>query len=71
MVQLGLDAKGLTTLGKMLHLPLSQTDTGYLMHCALGELFGDDAPKPFSIEIGRAQRLNSSHITRSRMPSSA
>ena len=50
MVQLGLDAKGLTTLGKMLHLPLSQTDTGYLVHCALGELFGDDAPQPFSIE---------------------
>lgn len=50
MVQLGLDAKGLTTLGKMLHLPLSQTDTGYLTHCALGELFQDDAPKPFSIE---------------------
>jgi CRISPR system Cascade subunit CasE len=50
MVQLGLDSKGLTTLGKILHLPLAQTDTGYLVHCALGELFGDDAPKPFSIE---------------------
>ncbi len=50
MVQLGLDAKGLTTLGKMLHLPLDRTDTGYLTHCALGELFGDDAPQPFSIE---------------------
>jgi len=50
MVQLGLNAKGLTTLGKMLHLPLAQTDTGYLVHCALGELFGDDAPQPFSIE---------------------
>jgi CRISPR system Cascade subunit CasE len=50
MVQLGLDAKSLTTLGKMLHLPLAQTDTGYLVHCALGELFGDDAPQPFSIE---------------------
>ena len=50
MVQLHLDAKGLTTLGKMLHLPLAQTDTGYLVHCALGELFQDDAPKPFSIE---------------------
>jgi CRISPR system Cascade subunit CasE len=50
MVQLGLDAKGLTTLGKMLHLPLAQTDTGYLVHCALGELFGDDAPQPFSVE---------------------
>ena len=50
MVQLGLDAKGLTTLGKMLHLPLDRTDTGYLVHCALGELFGDDAPQPFSVE---------------------
>jgi CRISPR system Cascade subunit CasE len=50
MVQLGLDAKGLTTLGKMLHLPLAQTDTGYLVHCAMGELFQDDAPQPFSIE---------------------
>jgi CRISPR system Cascade subunit CasE len=50
MVQLGLDAKGLTTLGKMLHLPLDRTDTGYLVHCALGELFGDDALQPFSIE---------------------
>ena len=50
MVQLHLDAKGLTTLGKMLHLPLAQTDTGYLVHCALGELFQDDAPKPFSVE---------------------
>jgi len=50
MVQLSLDAKGLTTLGKMLHLPLDRTDTGYLVHCALGELFGDDAPQPFAIE---------------------
>lgn len=50
MVQLGLDAKGLTTLGKMLHLPLDRTDTGYLVHCGLGELFGDDAPQPFTIE---------------------
>jgi len=50
MVQLGLDAKGLITLGKMLHLPLAQTDTNYLVHCALGELFGDDAPKPFFVD---------------------
>ncbi len=50
MVQLGLDARGLVTLGKMLHLPLAQTDTNYLVHCALGELFGDDAPKPFFVD---------------------
>jgi CRISPR system Cascade subunit CasE len=50
MVQFGLDAKGLTTLGKMLHLPLAQTDTGYLVHCALKELFQNDAPQPYSVE---------------------
>ncbi len=50
MVQLGLDAKGLTTLGKMLHLPLAKTDTGYLVHCALKELFQSDAPQPYSVE---------------------
>jgi len=50
MLQLGLDAKGLTTLGKMLHLPLAQTDTGYLVHCALGELFGDEAPQPYAVQ---------------------
>ena len=34
----------------MLNLPLHRVDTGYLVHCALGELFQDQAPKPFSIE---------------------
>ncbi len=52
MVQLSLDGKGLIALGKMLHLPLDRTDTGYLVHCALGELFGEEAPQPFSIEGG-------------------
>jgi len=50
MVQCWLDAKGLTQLGRMLRLPLRRTDTNYLVHCAIGELFRDDAPKPFSIE---------------------
>lgn len=50
MLQLSLDARGLATLGKMLHLPLAQTSTNYLVHCALGELFGDDAPKPFFVD---------------------
>ncbi|WP_022835505.1 type I-E CRISPR-associated protein Cas6/Cse3/CasE [Salisaeta longa] len=50
MVHLQLDAKGLAALGRMLNLPAKHTTTNYLVHCALGELFGDDAPKPFSIE---------------------
>lgn len=56
MTQLALDAKGLTTLGRMKRLPLRQTGTPYLVHAALGELFGDDAPKPFSIEAESGAR---------------
>lgn len=56
MTQLALDAKGLTTLGRMKRLPLRQTGTPYLVHAALGELFGDAAPKPFSIETNSGER---------------
>lgn len=50
MVQLWLDPRRLAQLGKMLHLPLARTGTNYLAHCALGELFQEQAPKPFSVE---------------------
>lgn len=50
MVQLYLDPRRLAQLCKMLHLNLAQTDTNYLIHCALGELFGDCAPKPFYVD---------------------
>lgn len=50
MLQMRFDARGLATLGRMLQLPLKRTGRDYLVHCALGELFGDLAPKPFSIE---------------------
>ena len=50
MVQLYLDPRRLVQLGKMQGLPLAQTDTNYLVHCALGELFGDIAPKPFFVD---------------------
>jgi len=52
MVQLRLDPRRLAALGKKMKLPLARTRTHYLVHCALGKLFGDDAPKPFSIESG-------------------
>ncbi|MFB6274481.1 MAG: type I-E CRISPR-associated protein Cas6/Cse3/CasE [Salinibacter sp.] len=52
MVRLWLESPGLTAVGKMNHLPLSQTSTLYLTHCALKELFGDHAPKPFYVENG-------------------
>jgi CRISPR system Cascade subunit CasE len=50
MVQLWLDARRLMELGRALRLPLSQADTPYLVHCALGELFQDMAPKPFALD---------------------
>lgn len=50
MVQLYLDPRRLVQLGRMLHLPLARTGTNYLVHCALGELFGDDAPQPFCVD---------------------
>ena len=50
MVQLYLDPRRLVQLGKMQGLPLARTDTNYLVHCALGELFGDAAPKPFYVD---------------------
>ena len=49
MARIALDGKGLTTLGRMKRLPLRTVGTPYLVHCALGELFGDHAPKPYSI----------------------
>lgn len=61
MVQLALDPRRLVQLGKMLHLPLARTGTNYLVHCALGELFQDQAPKPFSVEAGTAS-ANGRHV---------
>ena len=50
MVQLWLDLRRMTELARMLHLPLHRVDENYITHCALGELFGDEAPQPFCIE---------------------
>lgn len=52
MLQLRLENRRLIELGKMLRLPLRHVDTGYLVHCALGELFQEQTPRPFDIEGG-------------------
>jgi CRISPR system Cascade subunit CasE len=52
MLRLCLDTAGLFELGRRRHLPLREVDVGYLAHCALGELFGEGAPKPFHLENG-------------------
>jgi CRISPR system Cascade subunit CasE len=45
MIQMWLDTRRLMQLGKMLHLPLKQVGNNYIVHCALSELFQDQAPK--------------------------
>lgn len=57
MVQLHLDAHRLAGLGQMLGLydGRQRVSTNYLVHCALGELFQEQAPKPFSVESGPKQ----------------
>lgn len=56
LVQLWLDPRRLVQIGAMnkltraKNLTDAQIDTNYLVHCALGELFGDAAPQPFCVE---------------------
>ena len=57
MVQIWLDVRRLVELGRALHLPVQRTDHNYIAHCALGELFGDQAPRPFCVEGDDGRRL--------------
>lgn len=50
MVQLWLSTRRMTELARMLHLPLRDADNAYLVHCALGELFGEHAPSLFYVD---------------------
>jgi CRISPR system Cascade subunit CasE len=49
MIRLRFAPRGLVELGRKRRLPVRDLDTGYLVHCALGEVFGDSAPKPFTV----------------------
>jgi len=55
MIQMWLDSRRLMQLGRMLHLPLKKVGNNYLVHCALSELFQDQAPKPFIVEDNHRQ----------------
>lgn len=57
MLQLWLDIPRLVELGRALHLPVERTDYNYITHCALHEVFGDQAPGPFSLESSVAKHL--------------
>ena len=56
MIRLACDAARLMELGRMLRLPLSQLDLDYIVHCALGELFQQQAPGCYWIEPQREGR---------------
>ncbi len=57
MVRLHLPADRLFALGHARHLSVAEADLGYLTHCMLGELFGDEAPKPFHLESGAGRAV--------------
>lgn len=55
MLRVPVDQRRLFELGRRRGLPTRDVDLGYLVHCQLGELFGDLAPAPFAI-TGRPGR---------------
>lgn len=57
MIQMWLDLRRLVELGRVLHLPVQRVDDNYIAHCALRELFADQAPGPFSIENNDSRYL--------------
>jgi CRISPR system Cascade subunit CasE len=48
MIRMRFDGRRLYELGRRRRLPAT-ADVGYLLHCALKELFGDGAPGPFAV----------------------
>lgn len=44
------DITRLLARGRLEKLPLHDVDLGYLVHCQLVALFGDQAPKPFALQ---------------------
>lgn len=49
LVRVGFYADKLFAFAQRRGLPTYDLDTGYAVHCALGELFGAASPKPFSV----------------------
>ena len=49
MIRIQLDAFNVYSLGRKRKLPINRSDPGYLLHCYLMELFGENAPTSFSV----------------------
>ena len=56
MLQLELRLDDLVRLGARSRLPVRDLDLGYLTHCQLKALFGDQCPQPFAISAARGRR---------------
>ncbi len=57
MVRLRLDQGRLAELARRRRLPTREVDNGYVVHCALGELFGEQAPAPFAVTDDRGRTV--------------
>lgn len=57
MTKMALSQPALMRLGRQKGLPMREVDTGYLVHCLLGELFGDASPQPFDIRDASGRSL--------------
>lgn len=57
MLRLHLSAPRLMEHGRRRQLPLRHVDDGYLVHSALGELFGASAPTPFALASTRGRSV--------------
>lgn len=65
MLRMSFDAGKLYALGRRRRL--RDADLGYLLHCQLKELFGEDAPSPFFAQDDRGRRVTVlGYSTRSR-----
>ena len=68
MVRMRFDVPRLFELGKRRRLPAGDADLGYLLHCELKELFGDEAPGPFFVLPGEARHVTVvAYTTRSKV----
>lgn len=55
MLRMRFDTARLFLLGRRRRLPVREVDLGYLLHCELKELFGEDAPAPFALRDVRGR----------------
>lgn len=49
LVRMELSVPQLVEMGRRRRLPAQVPDEDYLVHCAIGEVFGEDAPQPFAL----------------------